>query len=88
MGKKQQKYVMTYKMKDGSTAPSGGVVKTDSKGKPVKRDDRRKAVNDMGKPSKGTKADKRLTQNKPAPAKKPAPTQSPAKGMNGKGGKC
>jgi len=29
------KYVMTGKMKDGSTAPSGGVVKTDTKGKPV-----------------------------------------------------
>jgi hypothetical protein len=42
MGKKQQKYVMTGKMKDGSTAPSGGVVKTDSKGKPIKRDDSKK----------------------------------------------
>jgi hypothetical protein len=42
MGQKQQKYVMTYKMKDGSTAPSGGVVKTDSKGKPIKRPDNKK----------------------------------------------
>jgi hypothetical protein len=28
MSKKQQKYVMTGKMKDGSSAPSGGVIKT------------------------------------------------------------
>lgn len=34
---KQQKYVMTGKMKDGSTAPSGGVVKTDKNGHAVKR---------------------------------------------------
>lgn len=42
MSKKQQKYVMTTKMKDGSPAPSGGVVKTDSKGKPIKRTDSKK----------------------------------------------
>jgi hypothetical protein len=40
--KKPQKYVMTSKMKDGSATPSGGVVKTDSKGKPIKRDDTKK----------------------------------------------
>ena len=39
---KKQKYVMTSKMKDGSPAPSGGVVKTDRNGKPIKRDDSRK----------------------------------------------
>jgi len=42
MGSKK-KYVMTYKMKDGSAAPSGGVIKTDSKGKPIKRDDSKKS---------------------------------------------
>jgi hypothetical protein len=39
---KKPKYVMTYKMKDGSTAPSGGVVKTDKNGKPVLRPDAKK----------------------------------------------
>lgn len=34
---KQTKYVMTGKMKDGSTAPSGGVVKTDKDGHAIKR---------------------------------------------------
>lgn len=34
---KQQKYVMTGKMKDGSTAPSGGVIKTDKDGHAIKR---------------------------------------------------
>lgn len=34
---KKPKYVMTGKMKNGATAPSGGVVKTDKHGKPVKR---------------------------------------------------
>jgi hypothetical protein len=39
---KKQKYVMTGKMKDGSSAPSGGVVKTDKNGKPILRDDAKK----------------------------------------------
>lgn len=39
---KQQKYVMTGKMKNGATAPSGGVVKTDSKGHAIKRDNKKK----------------------------------------------
>lgn len=34
---KKTKYVMTGKMKDGSTAPSGGVVKTDKNGKAIKK---------------------------------------------------
>lgn len=37
MSKKQQKYVMTMKMKDGSTAPSGGVIKTDKNGHAIKK---------------------------------------------------
>ena len=41
---KKQKHVMTYKMKDGSTAPSGGVIKTDSKGHAIKRDAKKKKV--------------------------------------------
>ncbi len=39
---KKQKYVMTYKMKDGSTAPSGGVIKTDKNGHAIKRADSKK----------------------------------------------
>lgn len=37
MTTKKTKYVMTGKLKSGATAPSGGVVKTDKNGKPVKR---------------------------------------------------
>jgi hypothetical protein len=37
MTKKKNPYVMTGKLKSGATAPSGGVVKTDKNGKPVKR---------------------------------------------------
>lgn len=41
MGSKQ-KYVMTGKMKDGSSAPSGGVIKTDKDGHAIKRTDTKK----------------------------------------------
>lgn len=34
---KKPKYTMTTKLKSGATAPSGGVVKTDKNGKPIKR---------------------------------------------------
>jgi hypothetical protein len=37
MTKKTTKYVMTNKMKSGASAPSGGVVKTDKQGKPIKK---------------------------------------------------
>lgn len=39
---KKQKYVMTYKMKDGGAAPSGGVIKTDSKGHAIRKTDKKK----------------------------------------------
>jgi len=35
------KYVMTNKMKNGATAPSGGVVKTKN-GKPIKKEPAKK----------------------------------------------
>ena len=39
---KKQPYIMTGKMKDGSSAPSGGVVKTDKNGKAIKKTDSKK----------------------------------------------